>query len=143
MAIRDIISRPKLVHTQLLLIGRPKSKLLRDILDLIREKAQYPYKEDIEKALKSLLRDLNKTYKRLFESIPIELKNNAIRLLQFLIHSKRSLTLAKVKEVIATKIKNHSRGFYIKCRLFYETNILAYYPSLMIVVHTKGLFYTN
>jgi hypothetical protein len=47
----------------------------------------------------------------MFESIPTKLKSDAIRLLQFLVHSKRPLTLAEVKEVIATKIENDSQGF--------------------------------
>ncbi|KAJ5504613.1 NACHT nucleoside triphosphatase [Penicillium fimorum] len=96
--------------------------------------ARCPHEEAMEEALKSLPRDLDKTYERMFESIPTKLKNDAIRLLQFLVHSKRPLTLAEVKEVIATKIENDSRGFHIKRRLFCETDILAYCPSLVTVV---------
>ena len=88
----------------------------------------------MEKALESLPRDLAQTYERMFESIPTELKSDAIRLLQFLVHSKRPLSLAEVKEVIATKIESDPRGFYMKRRLFCETDILAYCPSLVTVV---------
>ncbi|KAI2766184.1 hypothetical protein DTO012A8_8597 [Penicillium roqueforti] len=97
---------------------------------------QCPYEEAIEEALESLPQDLDKTYERMFESIPTKLKSDAIRLLQFLVHSKRPLTLAEVKEVIATKIENDSQGFYKKRRLFCENEILAYCPSLVTVVHT-------
>lgn len=79
-------------------------------------------------------RDLEQTYERMFESIPKKLRSDNIRLLQFLVHSKRPLSLAEVKEVIATKIENDSRGFYIKRRLFCETDIFAYCPSLVTVV---------
>ena len=91
----------------------------------------------MEKALKSLPLNLNETYERMFESIPTELKNDATRLLQFLVHSKRPLTLAEVKEVIATQIENDWQGFDVKSRLFCETDILAYCPSLVTVVHAK------
>jgi hypothetical protein len=88
----------------------------------------------MEKALEYLLRDLDKAYERMLDSIPTDLKNDAMRLLQFLVHSKRPLTLAEVKEVIATKIEDGSRGFYMKRRLFCETDILAYCPSLVTIV---------
>lgn len=71
-------------------------------------------------------------------SIPTELKNDAIRLLQFLVHSKRPLKLAEAKEVIATQIENESRGLDIKRRLFCEIDILDYCPGLVTVVHATG-----
>jgi hypothetical protein len=89
----------------------------------------------MEEALASLPLNLNETYRRMIASIPMELKNDAIRLLQFLVHSKRPLKLAEAKEVIATQIENESRGFDIKRRLFCETDILDYCPSLVTVVH--------
>ncbi|KAJ6002316.1 NACHT nucleoside triphosphatase [Penicillium canescens] len=84
----------------------------------------------IEEALVSLSLDLNKTYRRMIASIPIELKNDAIRLLQFLVHSKRPLKLTKARE-----IENKSLGFNIKRRLFREIDIIDYCPSLVTVVH--------
>ncbi|CAI4215901.1 unnamed protein product [Parascedosporium putredinis] len=73
------------------------------------------------------------------DRIPAELKHDAIRLLQFLVHS-RPLKLAEAKEVIATQVQNESQGFDIKRRLFHETNILEYCPGLITVVHaTKEL----
>ncbi|CAG7915968.1 unnamed protein product [Penicillium olsonii] len=99
--------------------------------------ARCPHEEAMEEALESLPRDLDKTYERMLESIPTERKSDAIRLLQFLVHSKRPLTLAEVKEVIATKIENDSQGFYMKRRLFCETEILTYCPGLVIVVDAK------
>ncbi|KAJ5100969.1 Pfs NACHT and ankyrin domain protein [Penicillium angulare] len=89
----------------------------------------------MEEALTSLPLNLNDTYQRMITSIPAELKNDAIRLLQFLVHSKRPLKLAEAKEVIATKIENESLGFDIKRRLFCETDILDYCPGLVTVVH--------
>ncbi|KAK7398509.1 hypothetical protein QQX98_012117 [Neonectria punicea] len=89
----------------------------------------------MEKALASLPRDLDETYRRMMESIPTELKNDAIRLLQFLVHSERPLQLAEAVEVIATQIEDESQGFDIKRRLFCETDVLDYCPSLVTVVH--------
>ncbi|KAL4941946.1 hypothetical protein BDV06DRAFT_212241 [Aspergillus oleicola] len=92
----------------------------------------------MEKALASLPQNLNETYRRMIENIPMELRNDAIRLLQFLVHSKRPLMLAEAKEVIATQIENKSQGFNKKRRLFCETDVLDYCPSLIAVVHATN-----
>ncbi|KAH7201289.1 hypothetical protein DER44DRAFT_440639 [Fusarium oxysporum] len=87
----------------------------------------------IEIALMSLPRDLNETYCRMLENIPSEYKSSAIRLLQFLVHTKRPLTLPEAVDVIATEINQEPRGFNIKRRLFQAADILRYCPSLVII----------
>ncbi|KAJ5513368.1 NACHT nucleoside triphosphatase [Penicillium fimorum] len=89
----------------------------------------------MREALVSLPKSLNETYRRMVASIPGELKSDAIRLLQFLVHSKRPLKLAAAIEIIATQIENESQGFDIKRRLFCENDIVDYCPGLAIVVH--------
>ena len=89
----------------------------------------------VEKALVSLPRNLEETYQRMIQSIPADRKNDAIRLLQFLVHSKRPLTLAEALEVIATQIEDEPRGFDVKRRLFHKTDVLLYCPGLVTVVH--------
>ena len=74
----------------------------------------------------------------MIQCIPTELKNDAMRLLQFLVHSKRPLKLAEAKEVIATQIEHEPRGFDVKRRLFCENDVLDYCPSLVTVVPTAG-----
>ncbi|CAI7672865.1 unnamed protein product [Penicillium discolor] len=196
--IKDIVSRPDLVHLQLFYTSRPESELLRHIppligkrncllldkkavnsdirlwvtaqlsqrrdftekplsqglLEGIRRKvgdgadgmfrwafcqldslARCPHEAAIVEALASLPLNLNETYRRMIASIPTRLKNDAIRLLQFLVYSNRPLSLAEAQEVIATQIENESRGFDIKRRLFCETDILDYCPGLVTVVH--------
>ncbi|KAF4452118.1 Pfs, NACHT and Ankyrin domain protein [Fusarium austroafricanum] len=54
------------------------------------------------------------------------------------VHSKRPLTLAEAKEVIATRIENEPQRFNIKRRLFCDTNVLDYYPSLVTVIHATN-----
>ncbi|KAH3517239.1 hypothetical protein KXV64_007051, partial [Aspergillus fumigatus] len=98
--------------------------------------ARCRHEASMEEALASLPLNLNETYERMMESIPTEVKDDAIRLLQFLVHSDRPLTLAEAKEVIATQIKNKSQGFHIKRRLFCETDVLYYCPNLVAIVHT-------
>ena len=100
--------------------------------------AQCPHEEAIEKALVSLPQNLEETYRRLIECIPTELKNDAMRLLQFLVHSKRPLKLAEAKEVIATQIGKESSGFSTRRRLIRETDVLRYCPSLVTVVHATN-----
>ncbi|KAG7402884.1 putative ankyrin repeat protein [Fusarium oxysporum f. sp. rapae] len=87
----------------------------------------------IEKDLKSLPGDLNETYRLIIQTIPSEYKSDAIRLLQFLVHTKRPLTLPEAVEVIATEINQEPRGFNIKRRLFQAADILRYCPSLVII----------
>ncbi|KAG7415831.1 Vegetative incompatibility protein HET-E-1 [Fusarium oxysporum f. sp. rapae] len=91
----------------------------------------------IEKTLKSLPNDLNETYRRMLEDIPSEYRHDAIRLLQFLVHTKRPLTLAEAVEVIATEINQEPRGFDIKRRLFQAADTLRYCPSLVIIAEVK------
>ncbi|KAK4198015.1 Pfs, NACHT and ankyrin domain protein [Triangularia verruculosa] len=98
--------------------------------------ARCPHEAAIEKALASLPRNLEETYRRMIQRIPAELEKDAIRLLQFLVHSKRPLKLSEVNEVIATQIECKPRGFDVKRRLFRETDVLNYCPSLVTVVHT-------
>ncbi|EXL65189.1 hypothetical protein FOPG_18575 [Fusarium oxysporum f. sp. conglutinans race 2 54008] len=87
----------------------------------------------IEIALMSLPRDLNETYYHMLENIPSEYRRDAIRLLQFLVHTKRPLTLPEAVEVIATEINQESRGFDVKRRLFQAADILRYCPSLVTI----------
>ncbi|KAJ5865432.1 NACHT nucleoside triphosphatase [Penicillium soppii] len=118
--------------------------LSQDLLEEIQRKvgdgadgilAKCPHEAAMEEALVSLPRTLNKTYKRMITAIPTERKNDAIRLLQFLVHSKEPLKLAEAKEVIATPIENGSQGFNIKRRLFCETDVLSYCPGLVTIFH--------
>ncbi|KAJ4034165.1 hypothetical protein NW758_011123 [Fusarium oxysporum] len=87
----------------------------------------------IKFALRSLPRDLNETYYRMLQNIPSEYKSSAIRLLQFLVYTKRPLTLAEAIEVIATEIDQEPRGFDVDGRLSLKTDILRYCPSLVII----------
>ncbi|KAK2930486.1 Ankyrin repeat [Fusarium oxysporum f. sp. vasinfectum] len=92
----------------------------------------------IEIALESLPSDLNETYRRMIQSIPSEYKSSAIRLLQFLVHTKRPLTLAEAIEVIATEINQEPRGFDVKRRLFQAADILRYCPSLVTIAEATN-----
>nr|CEG03602.1 unnamed protein product [Fusarium acuminatum CS5907] len=93
---------------------------------------------DIEIALESLPSDLNETYRRMVQNIPSEYKSSAIRLLQFLVHTKRPLTLPEAVEVIATEINQEPRGFDIKRRLFQAADVLRYCPSLVIIAEVTN-----
>ncbi|KAG7436789.1 putative ankyrin repeat protein L93 [Fusarium oxysporum f. sp. raphani] len=92
----------------------------------------------IEIALESLPSDLNETYRRMIQSIPSEYKSSAIRLLQFLVHTKRPLTLPEAVEVVATEINQEPRGFDVKRRLFQAADILRYCPSLVTIAQATN-----
>ncbi|KAJ5675372.1 NACHT nucleoside triphosphatase [Penicillium macrosclerotiorum] len=70
--------------------------------EIVDNLARCRHEAAIEAALASLPVNLNETYDRIMKGILTELQNDAIRLLQFAVHSKRPLTLAEAKEVIAT-----------------------------------------
>jgi ankyrin repeat protein len=89
-------------------------------------------------ALRALPQDLDETYYRMLKSIPEEYKSSAIRLLQFLVYTKRPLTLAEAIEVIATEIDQEPRGFNINSRLSLEADILRYCPSLVIIAKVRN-----
>ncbi|KAM5521098.1 hypothetical protein FOXYSP1_14988 [Fusarium oxysporum f. sp. phaseoli] len=93
---------------------------------------------DIKIALKSLPRDLNETYCRMLKNIPPEYRRGAIRLLQFLVYTKRPLTLAEAIEVIATEIDQEPRGFDVDGRLSLKADILRYCPSLVIIAEVTN-----
>ncbi|KAF9770460.1 hypothetical protein IL306_012005 [Fusarium sp. DS 682] len=67
-------------------------------------------------------------------NIPPEYKRGAIRLLQFLIHTKRPLKVLEAIEVIATQVDQGPRGFNVNGRLCQKRDVLRYCPSLVIIV---------
>ncbi|EAQ91377.1 hypothetical protein CHGG_03312 [Chaetomium globosum CBS 148.51] len=148
---KDVVSRSELGGVQLICTSRPEAKFLRYIPSLIDEEnclaldkesididirslARCPHEVAIEEALASLPRNLEETYRRMIQNIPADRQRDAIRLLQFLVHSKRPLKLAEAKEVIATQIE-HKPRFDVKRRPFHETYVLGYCPGLVTVVH--------
>ncbi|KAF9780711.1 hypothetical protein IL306_014842, partial [Fusarium sp. DS 682] len=84
--------------------------------------------------LKSLPRDLNETYSRMLKNIPPEYRRGSIRLLQFLVHTKRPLKVLEAIEVIATQVDQEPRGFDVDGRLCKKRDVLRYCPSLVIIV---------
>ncbi|KAF4337171.1 Pfs NACHT and ankyrin domain protein [Fusarium beomiforme] len=91
----------------------------------------------IKSALDCLPRDLAETYKRMLQSIPENLTNSAKRLLHFLVHSQRPLTLQEAKEVIATNIDVSPSYFDAECRVFEDQLVLQYAPGLISVAEVK------
>ncbi|KAK4220927.1 hypothetical protein QBC38DRAFT_540368 [Podospora fimiseda] len=103
--------------------------LSQDLLEKIRTKSA------IKKALESFPKNLEETYRRMIQRIPADLEKDAIRLLQFLVHSKRPPKLVEAKEVIATQIEYEPRGFDVERRLICEMDVLNYCSSLATVVY--------
>ncbi|TVY67342.1 Vegetative incompatibility protein HET-E-1 [Fusarium oxysporum f. sp. cubense] len=93
---------------------------------------------DIKIALKSLPRDLSETYCRMLKNIPPEYRRGAIRLLQFLVHTKRPLKVLEAIEVIATQVDQEPRGFDVDGRLCQKRDVLRYCPSLVIIAEVTN-----
>ncbi|KAH7303730.1 hypothetical protein B0I35DRAFT_156178 [Stachybotrys elegans] len=130
--------------------------LSKDLLDLIQRRigdgadgmfrwaacqmdslATCPSPKSIKETLERLPKDLPETYKRMLQSILPDLKPAATRLLQFLVHSQRPLTVPEAVEVIATEIGVDSQHFDIDRRVFDGTEILRYCPGLISIVEAK------
>ncbi|GJC85751.1 putative ankyrin repeat protein L25 [Colletotrichum liriopes] len=92
----------------------------------------------IKAALEDLPRDLNETYQRMLQNIPSNLKSDSLRLLQFLVHAERPLTLAEAVDIIATRIEAEERGFDIDRRLLQYDDVLQYCPGLVSVAEVWG-----
>ncbi|EKJ76090.1 hypothetical protein FPSE_03722 [Fusarium pseudograminearum CS3096] len=88
----------------------------------------------IKLALATLPQDLDETYHRILSNIPAEYKSGTMRLLQFLVHTKRPLKLAEAIEVVATEIDEEPRGFDPNGRLSLDDDILQYCPGLLTVI---------
>ncbi|KZL66078.1 hypothetical protein CI238_06213 [Colletotrichum incanum] len=92
----------------------------------------------IKAALENLPRDLNETYQRMLQNISPELKSDSLRLLQFLVHAKRPLTLAEAVDIIATQIEvEQQRGFNVERRLLQYDDVLQYCPGLVSVAEVS------
>jgi hypothetical protein len=74
----------------------------------------------------------------MLQSIPADIAKDAMRLLQFLVHTERPLTLLEAVEVIATQIDEEPRGFDPKRRLFREADVLRHCPGLVSVTEAPS-----
>ncbi|KDN72344.1 hypothetical protein CSUB01_00027 [Colletotrichum sublineola] len=81
----------------------------------------------------NLPKDLEETYKRMLSNIPKRDKDNAIRLLQFLVHTRRPLMLGEAIEILATDTGAQQPGFDEESRVFGENEVLGHCPSLMAI----------
>ncbi|KAK1971909.1 ankyrin [Colletotrichum sublineola] len=82
----------------------------------------------------NLPKDLEETYKRMLSNIPKRDKDNAIRLLQFLVHTRRPLMLGEAIEILVTDTGAQQPGFDKESRVFGENEVLGHCPSLMAIV---------
>ena len=96
--------------------------------------AKCPSPRAIKNALDHLPPDLEETYKRMLHSIPKGLRNSAVRLLQFLIHTHQPLTVSEAVEIIATDIDENPPYFDIDGRVFDEEEVLRHCPGLISIV---------
>ncbi|KAK2030818.1 purine and uridine phosphorylase, partial [Colletotrichum zoysiae] len=91
----------------------------------------------IRDALQHLPKDLEETYERMLSNIPKRDKDNAIRLLRFLVHTHRPLALSEAIEILATDTRTEQPGFDKESRVFGENEVLGHCPSLMFIVEVR------
>ncbi|KAJ3537192.1 hypothetical protein NM208_g6417 [Fusarium decemcellulare] len=87
----------------------------------------------IRRALKSLPQTLGQFYDRMVENIPQDLKYNAVRLLQFLVHAKRPLALSEAIQVLATEMDQDPPRFDKGSELDMKTDVLRYCPGFVFI----------
>ncbi|KAF1812073.1 purine and uridine phosphorylase, partial [Eremomyces bilateralis CBS 781.70] len=110
-------------------------RLSQDLLELILNSlARCPSPMAIKIALDHLPQDLKETYKRMLYSIPKDRRNSAVRLLQFLVHTRWPLTVLDAMEIIATDIEKDPPRFDVDGRVFREEEFLRHCPSLISIV---------
>uniref|UniRef100_L2FBA5 Nacht and ankyrin domain protein n=1 Tax=Colletotrichum fructicola (strain Nara gc5) TaxID=1213859 RepID=L2FBA5_COLFN len=89
---------------------------------------------EIGNTLDRLPATLEETYDRTVHNIPQKYMRSAMRLLQFIVHAKRPLTLKEAVEIVATEIEDEEPRFDINCRVFVDSDILRHCTSLVSVV---------
>ncbi|KAL8367908.1 hypothetical protein RB599_003702 [Gaeumannomyces hyphopodioides] len=94
----------------------------------------------VEEALQTLPRDLSETYDRMIQSIPADLKADAMRLLHFLVHSFQPLKLEEAVDILATHTEGKSPGFDPKHRVFHDAAVLQHCPGLVSVIHNVSFW---
>ncbi|KAL8349506.1 hypothetical protein RB598_005066 [Gaeumannomyces tritici] len=97
----------------------------------------------VEEALKTLPEDLSETYDRMIQSIPANLKADAMRLLHFLVYSFQPLKLDQAIDILATHAEGKSPGFDPKRRVFDNAAILQYCPGLVSVVRSVSYLHSD
>jgi hypothetical protein len=94
-------------------------------------------REEIETALDSLPQDLYETYNRTLDRIPSGRKQKSIRLLQFLSHSEKPITLQETVDIIAIRIDQTHGRFNREDRMPDPSEIIGFCPSLVSIVQAQ------
>ncbi|RKK89373.1 hypothetical protein BFJ68_g16728 [Fusarium oxysporum] len=157
-ALDECTKREELMHwisglassnAQLLVTGRPEAEFQHEIPRLLDERNcvlldKQAVNADICSYVEATLKQRSDfVEKKLCSSLLGEMRDKigngadgirgAIRLLQFLVHTRRPLNVLEAIEVIATKVDQEPRGFDVDGRLCQKRDVLRYCPSLVII----------
>ncbi|KAK6496051.1 hypothetical protein TWF481_002076 [Arthrobotrys musiformis] len=124
-------SRPEVqseIETCLMSQANGMFRLVACQLDVLENCLDY---RTLRKALKSLPGTLDETYARILRNIPEEYKQGTIRILQFLMHSERPLTIEEAIDIIAIDTEGDEYSFDPKYRMPNSDEILCYCSSLV------------
>jgi len=91
----------------------------------------------VRRVLQTLPKDLNETYDRVLQNIPQTRVHNAIKLLQLLVFSQRSLSLEEVTDAIATE-PDAKPPFTSENRIDPARAVVGYCPSFVRITITHG-----
>ena len=103
-------------------------------IDALEDCLDYP---TLRSALDSLPTTLDKTYARIIKAIPANLKQTALRILQFLTFSERPLKIEEAVDAIAVDV-DKSPHFSPRNRMPEPLEITRYCSSLVVVVSAQG-----
>lgn len=92
---------------------------------------------DLEEALQSLPKTLNETYDRILLSIDERYKDDALKVLQFLIRSAQPMTLVELAEVLRIDVDGHR--FYPRKQLWDPRDLLVICSDLVVTSTSKRL----
>ncbi|KAF4998341.1 hypothetical protein FGRMN_3221 [Fusarium graminum] len=114
-----------------------------DILEIIHNKVGSGAGgmfRDIKTALECSPHDLEETYRRIIAGISSEYKRDAVRLLQFIVHTKRPLTVPEAVELTATQPDQTPPIFSVDGRSYRTHDILRYCPGLAATIQVNTLW---
>ncbi|KAH0360135.1 Pfs, NACHT and ankyrin domain protein, partial [Aureobasidium melanogenum] len=137
------LSRWTSMHEEIvnILVGKAAG-MFRWVYCQLQELSECLDKPAVRRMLQTLPNDLNETYDRILQNIPRPRVPNAIKLLQLLTFSTRSLSLREVIDAMATE-PDMDLPFDLENRISPPEAIIGYCSSLVRIADAPGDSYTR
>ncbi|KAG9849172.1 Pfs, NACHT and ankyrin domain protein, partial [Aureobasidium melanogenum] len=137
------LSRWRSMHGEIVntLVGKAAG-MFRWVYCQLRELSECLDKPAVRRMLQTLPKDLNETYDRILQNIPVSRVPNAIKLLQFLTFSKRPLRLAELVDAVATE-PDMEPPFDLENRISPPEAIIGYCSTLVRITNARSYHFAG